>query len=195
MEPTSSNKPPRTLSDEHRKLLLKVALDSIRHGVEHHRPLPIDLAKYPKELQPLRATFVTLERGGQLRGCIGNLKAALPLVRDVAENAFAAAFRDPRFDPMIEEELDGLDIHISVLSEPEKMSFTSEDDFLKQLRPGIDGVILQEGWNRGTFLPSVWDELSNPVDFLRHLKMKAGLPMTYWSSSLQAWRYTAEYFP
>lgn len=189
------NKPTPTLSEDHRQLLLKVARDSIAHGLKHHRPLPVDPSSHPKELQAVRATFVTLERRGQLRGCIGNLKASLPLVHDVAENAFSAAFRDPRFDPMTEEELKNLDIHISVLSAPEQMSFSSEADFLKQLRPGVDGIILQEGWNRGTFLPSVWEELPNPADFLKHLKLKAGLPMNYWSDTMAAWRYTTEYFP
>jgi len=194
-EPTFLNRPSQALSDGHRKLLLNVAADSIKNGLNHRGSLRVDPSTLPKELQAPRATFVTLERRGRLRGCIGSLQASLPLVQDVAENAFSAAFRDPRFDPLTPEEFKDLDIHISVLGIPEKMSFTSEQDFLNQLRPGIDGIILQDGYHRGTFLPSVWEDLPNPADFLSHLKLKAGLPMNYWSDTLQAWRYTTEYFP
>ena len=147
------------------------------------------------ELKEERATFVTLTIGGALRGCIGMLEACRPLVEDVAENACAAAFDDPRFEPLSKEEFDELDIHISVLSPPEEMTFVSEKDLLERVRPGVDGLILQEGGRRGTFLPSVWEELPDKELFLMHLKMKAGLPNTYWSDSLRVFRYTAEYFP
>ena len=123
------------------------------------------------------------------------LEACRPLVEDVAENACAAAFDDPRFEPLSKEEFDELDIHISVLSPPEEMTFVSEKDLLERVRPGVDGLILQEGGRRGTFLPSVWEELPDKELFLMHLKMKAGLPNTYWSDSLRVFRYTAEYFP
>lgn len=140
-----------------------------------------------------RATFVTLEIGGQLRGCIGMLEAHRPLANDVAENAFSAAFRDPRFPPLSDVEFDDLEISISVLSPPEEMSFSSEKDLLDQIRPGIDGLILEEGFRKGTFLPSVWEQLSEKEAFLEHLKQKAGLPPGYWSDTLRVFRYTAEY--
>jgi len=145
------------------------------------------------ELMEDRATFVTLTLDGNLRGCIGMLEACRPLAEDVAENAVAAAFHDPRFPPLSRDEFDDLKISISVLSPPEEMSFSSEADLLSQIRPGIDGLILQEGFQKGTFLPSVWEELPETEMFFEHLKLKAGLPAGYWSDTLRVFRYTAEY--
>lgn len=183
------------LSASDRKQLLDIARRSIQHGLETGTPLKVDLQPLTPPLREPGASFVTLERHGQLRGCIGTLEAHQPLAVDVAQNAFQSAFRDPRFPPLEKSEWTGLDIHISVLSKPEPMQFSSEEDFIRQLRPGVDGVILAEGWHRGTFLPAVWDDLPDPHDFVRHLKLKAGLPVDYWSDSIKAYRYTAEYFP
>lgn len=174
--------------------LLVLARQSIAHGLQTGRPLAVNLDDYPAALSQSRATFVTLERHDQLRGCIGMLEALRPLAEDVAENAFAAAFRDRRFPPLTADELADLELHISVLSPAEAIGFTSEADLISQLRPGIDGVILQERGRRGTFLPSVWDDLPKPNEFLHHLKQKAGLPPTYWSDTIQAYRYTTEMF-
>jgi AmmeMemoRadiSam system protein A len=116
------------------------------------------------------------------------------LIVDVAENAFSAAFRDPRFTPVGPNELDDLTVHISVLSKPEPITFANEDELLQQLRPGIDGLILRDGRNRGTFLPSVWESLPQPGEFLTHLKTKAGLPPNHWSDAIEVERYTTESF-
>ncbi len=145
------------------------------------------------ELMEERATFVTLEIDGRLRGCIGMLEACRPLAEDVAENAFAAAFRDPRFPPVSPAELDDLEISISVLSPPEEMVFSSEEALLEQIRPGVDGLILQDGFRKGTFLPSVWEQLPEKASFFEHLKLKAGLAPGHWSDTLRVFRYTAEY--
>jgi len=117
-------------------------------------------------------------------------------VQDVAHNAYAAAFSDPRFPPLaaLELELEGLDLHISILSPPEPMQFVSEGDLLNQLRPGEDGLILRAGVRRGTFLPSVWESLPQPQAFLQHLKMKAGLAPDFWSDEVRVERYTTEAF-
>jgi len=80
-----------------------------------------------------------------------------------------------------------------VLSPPEEMAFSSEEDLLEQIRPGIDGLILQEGFRKGTFLPSVWEQLPETAAFFEHLKLKAGLSPGYWSDTLRVFRYTAEY--
>lgn len=172
--------------------LLELAKDSIRHGLRHGKPLPVDLAGLAPELAEKRATFVTLHKHGQLRGCIGMLAAVRPLAEDIARNAYAAAFEDPRFPPVSQAELDEIDIHLSLLTPAEPMQFASEADLLRQLQPGVDGLILAEGSQRGTFLPSVWEQLPQPLDFLRHLKRKAGLPMDYWSDSVQVARYRTE---
>ena len=182
------------LADEHRRILLDVAVQSIRHGLAHGGPLPVRAEDFPEPLRALRATFVTLEREGELRGCIGMLEATRPLVQDVAANACAAAFSDPRFPPLRAAELPGLDVHISVLSPPEPLEFESETALVQQLRPGVDGLILDERGHRGTFRPSVWDSLASPWAFLEHLKLKAGLAPGYWSPTLRAWRYTTESF-
>ena len=151
------------LSKEDRTTLLDVARRSIQHGLTEHSPLPVKLEEYAETLRPIRATFITLETEGRLRGCIGTLEARSPLVKDVADHAFAAAFEDPRFPPLRSEEFPHLDIHISVLSPAEPLHFQSEDELLAQLRPGVDGLILRLGQQRrATFLPSVWETLGNP---------------------------------
>lgn len=182
------------LDPTQRAALLRLARESIAYGLRHGRPLPVDASAYPEDLRVPRATFVTLEIDGELRGCIGTLNAHQPLVKDVADNAFNAAFRDPRFPPLRAEELDRLDIHISVLSPATPINFRDEADLIAQLRPGVDGVILHTPTHRGTFLPSVWESLPNAEDFLRHLKRKAGLPMDYWSPEIRVERYTTEAF-
>ena len=182
------------MKTEHQNLLLQIAREAIAHGFKkavEKAPTPADL---PAELMEERATFVTLEIGGRLRSCIGMLEACRPLAEDVAHNARGAAFQDPRFPPLTSNEFERLEIHISVLSPPEEITFSSEADLLEQIRSGIDGLILQEGHSRGTFLPSVWEELSEKEEFLFHLKQKAGLPGNYWSGTLRIFRYTAEYF-
>ena len=183
-----------TLSANDRATLLDVARASIQHGLRHGRALTVNSDDYPETLRPLRATFVTLEIGGQLRGCIGALAACLPLVQDVAAHAHAAAFEDPRFPELRPEEFPKLEVFISVLSPPEPMRFNSEEDLLAQMRPGVDGLILQFRHYRATFLPAVWESLPDPYVFLAQLKHKAGLPLDFWSPELRVERYTTEYF-
>lgn len=173
-------------------LLLDLARASIRHGLQAGRPLAVVLEDLAEELVVPRASFVTLEKNGRLRGCIGSLEAWRPLAVDVAGNAFAAAFRDPRFPPVQSDEVEELEIHLSLLTPPVAMTFSSETDLLAQLRPGVDGLILSDGSCRGTFLPSVWAELTTPQLFLTQLKRKAGLAADYWSPGLRIWRYEAE---
>lgn len=174
--------------------MLDVALASIKHGLEKGTALKVKPKEYPEALREDRGTFVTLQKGGELRGCIGALEAFQPLIKDVAEHAWAAAFQDPRFPQLETFELDDLDIHISVLSPSEPMEFSSEEDLLEQIRPGEDGLIMQDGSRQGTFLPSVWEQLPDKRQFLDHLKVKAGLSPRHWSDSLKMWRYTTESF-
>ncbi|HNX53494.1 MAG TPA: AmmeMemoRadiSam system protein A [Pontiellaceae bacterium] len=180
---------------EYQQLLVEIARHAISQSLSNRGEKKPGSGKFPAELMQKRATFVTLTIDGQLRGCIGMLEAVRPLAEDVAANARAAAFEDPRFPPLTKKEFEKLEIHISVLSPPEEMTFLSEEDVLNQIRPGVDGLILQEGFRRGTFLPSVWEELPEKKLFWRHLKLKAGLPADYWSDSLRVFRYTTEYFP
>lgn len=181
-------------SKEERQTLHTIARQSIQTGLEQQHPLVITLADYAEPLQQKRATFVTLNINQQLRGCIGTLSPYRALVDDIAHNAYAAAFSDPRFPALSQAEFTQLDYHLSILSETKPMTFNSEADLLAQIRPGIDGLILSDNNQQGTFLPSVWEQLPTAQEFLQHLKRKAGLPMDYWSNSLQVSRYTVESF-
>jgi AmmeMemoRadiSam system protein A len=195
MGPMPSTEPVEsTLGPDVRRTLLAVAAQSIRYGLRTGAPLPVRPEDFDPPLRERRASFVTLHHQSELRGCIGHLQAVSPLVVDVAGNAFAAAFRDPRFPPLAERELTDLQIHISVLTTPEPMSFDSERDLLAKIRPGVDGLILRDGVHQGTFLPSVWESLPDPTSFLAHLKNKAGLPTDYWSDTLTVSRYRTESF-
>ena len=183
------------LSPQARQILLDVAEASIESGLNHGTPLQLDPERYPSPLCRPGASFVTLHAKGTLRGCIGALEARRPLVRDVAEHAYAAAFDDPRFPRLTQAELPGLSIHISRLSRPAPLHCADEDALLASLRPGVDGLILEENDHRATFLPDVWDQLDDPFVFLSQLKYKAGLPLDYWSDSIRFYRYTTESFP
>ncbi len=179
---------------EERKQLLSLAEESIRYGLTHERPLPIVLDDYPEKLRQPGACFVTLKNHGNLRGCIGSLEARRPLVEDVVRNAWSAAFIDSRFPPLTRHELHELELDISVLTSPKPMCFSSESDLIEQLKPGVDGLVIEDEGCRGTFLPSVWESLPKPADFLCHLKMKAGLPPDHWSNTLQVSCYQTESF-
>jgi AmmeMemoRadiSam system protein A len=195
MVPMPSAEVTQEYTHNERAILLGIACNAIMHGLAHGHPAGVHLDELPASLAADRASFVTLNSpGGRLRGCIGSLEAYRPLAEDVSQNAWAAAFRDPRFPPLQEEELNDLDIHVSVLSESQALVFGSEQELLGLIRPGVDGLILQEQTARGTFLPSVWESLPEPTKFLAHLKLKAGLPADYWSGSVRIWRYTTQSF-
>jgi AmmeMemoRadiSam system protein A len=191
MAPTSLSRDAAPLTAPLRAQLLRVAREAIRVGFGGTR-LSIRAADYSAPLQRLGASFVTLHVQGQLRGCIGSIDARRPLVADVARNAYAAAFEDERFAPMDDAGFAALAIHLSLLSAPEPLRFSSEADLVAQLRPHVDGLVLQEGRRHATFLPSVWEQVPEAVEFLRHLKLKAGLPGGYWSPSLRIQRYRVE---
>lgn len=185
---------PMRFPEEQRSRLLGQARESILHGLAHGCPPRVDVGSYPEPLARPGASFVTLKRDGCLRGCIGSLEPRRPLVNDVSENAFAAAFRDPRFPPLAVTEFGDLGIQISVLGEPEPLDFADEEGLLAQLECGRHGLIIEEGGRRATFLPSVWESLPDPQRFLSQLKRKAGLPEGYWSDTLRASRYLVESF-
>lgn len=140
------------------------------------------------------ASFVTLTIHHQLRGCIGTLEAVRPLLQDIKANAYAAAFRDPRFPPLTVAELDAIHIEISLLSAPQRLSFKNEADALAQLRPRIDGVVFKYGHYRSTLLPQVWEQLPDPAAFMAQLKRKAGLNRDFWHDDVEIDRYTVTKF-
>lgn len=140
------------------------------------------------------ASFVTLKIEGELRGCIGSIEARRTLGEDVARNAHAAAYRDPRFPAVSADEVPRLAVEVSVLSEREPLAAADERDALSLLRPGIDGIYLEYEGLSSTFLPQVWESLPAPEDFLGELKRKAGLPRAFWHPGVRLSRYTVEKF-
>lgn len=179
-------------TSEQQQLLLAAASASIQSGLHGRILVEVDPAAVPAPLSEPGASFVTLRIAGELRGCIGTLEANQPLIRDVAKNAFSAAFHDPRFSPLTPEEFDQIEIHLSVLTPPEPLPCDSEADLLSRVRPGVDGLILRDRGRRATLIPAFWESEPDPYRFLGYLKRKAGLPRDYWSDSLEFFRYTAE---
>lgn len=182
------------LDEALRRRLRGIAEDAIEYHLRHGADLLLNDRDEPAALRQLGATFVTLQLNGRLRGCIGVLLPIRSLAEDVAANATSAAFRDPRFPPLRVAEFAKLEIHISVLSEPELIKCTSEAELLESLRPGKDGLILSEGEARATYLPAVWESLPEPADFVRELKRKAGWSADHWSEAMCAERYSVESF-
>lgn len=168
--------------------LLTLARETIAQaamtGAKASRPITED-----PQLQITRACFVTLTKGGDLRGCIGTLEPYRLLMEDICGNAYRAAFSDPRFPQVTHDELGELHICLSILGPLEPLVCRDEQDLLTQLVPFEDGVVLQEGMRKGTFLPSVWESLPHPCDFIAELKCKAGMSADYWSDTLQCFRY------
>ncbi len=168
--------------------LLQLARNAIAAKFGQAANTTVDLP----ELHKTAATFVTLTQRSALRGCMGTLEAWRPLLLDVQENACNAAFRDPRFKPLREDELANTRVEVSLLTPAETMSFSSEADALAQLRPDIDGIIFTAGRHRSTFLPQVWEQLPEPAIFIAHLKQKAGIPAEYWGPDVQLERYAVK---
>lgn len=168
------------LTQEEKRKLLKLAREALEMGVRGQSITPLDLSSLPPTLREQGASFVTLTKNGQLRGCIGTLEARLPLAEDVREHAVAAGLDDYRFPPVSPRELDEIEIEISYLTAPQPLEYTSPEELLQTLRPGIDGVVLRDHFRRATFLPQVWQQLPEPESFLDHLCQKMGAPRDYW---------------
>jgi MEMO1 family protein len=167
---------PRSLSygAEHGRKLLQIARASVGEALG----LQAQAAAIDEPwLKESRATFVTLMQGEELRGCVGALEAQRPLAQDVAENARAAAFQDTRFKPLTPDEFERTDIEVSLLATPKQLLFEDHAGLIARLRPGVDGLILEEAGEgkRATFLPQVWEGLPDPEQFIAHLKQKAGI--------------------
>lgn len=179
-----------SFSHEEEKQLLNIAYQSIEYGLAHGTYLKVNEQEYSEGLQNHSATFTTLNYSGMLRGCTGTLEAIQPLINAVARSAYNSAFHDSRFPPLQSSELDQLNISISILSPNEKLSFTDEENLLEQIRPGIDGVVLEYNGQKGTLLPSVWESIPDKHQFISTVKQKAGFPQDFWSNDIQVSRYT-----
>ena len=183
------------LSQNARTKLLKLARRAMESAVLGKSLQPLNLEDFPAEFSESGATFVTLTSYGQLRGCIGALEAYQPLAEDVCEHAVAAALQDYRFPPVHPNELASIQIEISRLTAPQPLEYTTPLDLISKLRPGVDGVILKDGFRRATFLPQVWEKLPDPLEFLAHLCAKMGADPELWRHKhLEVLTYQVEEF-
>ena len=184
---------PDQINEVVRDQLSQIAWEAIDYGLSHGKTLTPSLNGREAILAQPGASFVTLKTAdGRLRGCIGTLFSQTPLLVNVSHNAHKAAFSDSRFKPVVKTERYALQLQLSVLSEPEKIEGSNEPEILKQLRPYVDGLIFKERDRRSTFLPAVWDSISDPAVFLRQLKLKGGFSEDYWSEHVEVLRYTTE---
>lgn len=184
------------LSAQDGDILLNLARHTILEELGCASKPAKQLNKAAKLLQKeCRGTFVTLHKHGQLRGCIGNIEPVKSIFQSVKDNAAHAAFNDSRFSPLSEDEVEEIEIEVSILTKPEKLDYKNANDLVSKLRPGIDGVIVSKDRHKSTFLPQVWDNLKKPEDFLEQLCLKAGLPMDSWASdSLDIFTYQVQFF-
>ena len=177
------------LSQAQRQQLLRNARRSIELGIDTAAPLQLEIDELEPVLREPAAVFVTLTQAGDLRGCIGSLQARDALAQAVANAAFNAALRDPRFARLGAAELDTIKIEISVLSKLQSWQPDSRESLLQGLRPGVDGLLIEDRGQRATFLPQVWEKIPTAESFVRQLMLKAGLPARHWSSGIKLHRY------
>ena len=168
------------LTEEEGKFLLSEARRMIGDALSHYRGQAQVKENLSARFSEKRGTFVTLTMDGCLRGCIGHIIPQESVLEGIRINAINAAFRDPRFRPLSEQEFERSKIEISILTEPRALKYAGPDDLLEKLRPGRDGVIIKKGFRQATFLPQVWDQLPAKREFLRHLCLKAGLDQDAW---------------
>ncbi len=185
--------------DQRGLTLLRLARQAIREALEAVEavdagpPAGIPGEALADWLAAPGASFVTLMQGDELRGCIGSVRATLPLAEDVRANAVAAALRDPRFPPLRRIESEWVRIEVSLLSALEPMEpVPTLEAAAAALRAGIDGLVLERLTARGVFLPQVWSGAPDPAVFLRHLRRKAGLPLDGWDPDTRLYRFTVE---
>jgi uncharacterized protein len=183
------------LDEADRRDLVELARESIARGLGQPGPGPLRDRPWSSALQAPGAAFTTLTVDRQLRGCRGSIEPRRPLAEDVWDNAWASAYDDPRFPRVSGAEILRLDISISVLTPLEAIPAASEAELIAQLEPGVDGLLLSRGAARATFLPTVWELLPDPQEFVLQLKHKAGWPGSYWAADLKAFRYRTETFP
>lgn len=179
------------LGEAQGRVLLQLARQCLEAQLIGDRPFPEASAR-PDWLQRPGATFVTLTRDGELRGCLGSLEAHRTLFDDLHHNAVAAATRDPRFAAVTVHELPRLQISVTLLEAPQPMPVAGEADLRQRLRPGVDGLVLSHQGRSATFLPQVWESLPRVEDFLVHLKRKAGWDRDFWHPQMDVSRYQVQ---
>jgi len=182
-------------SNDERQFIIALARQAIEHWLDMGEKLVLDSSGAPTTgaLTETRACFVTLTKNFELRGCIGSIEAIKPLYLDVIDNAAAAAFEDDRFFPVTKEELEEIEIEVSVLTKPHRLIFSSAEDLFGKLTIGVDGVIVKRGNKSATYLPQVWDEMLEKHNFMSSLCLKAGLEPDDWQKpGLEVFTYQVE---
>ena len=169
--------------------LLKIAELSLNEAVTEHRLYSPSRDDYNDNLFNKGSSFVTYEKNGELRGCIGTVVPSIAIAHDIAKNAYTAALEDSRFNPISEEELQDITVSISLLTDFERIRYIDEDDLLSQVTPGIDGLILRDGNRQGIFLPTVWEKIPDKKEFLSELKIKSGLAPSYRSQKMKIYKF------
>ena len=183
------------LTTEEQQTLLRLARDAMERGVNGEKLSPLDESSLPPHLREQGSSFITLTTRGELRGCIGALEPYQSLAEDVREHAVAAALKDPRFPAVRKDELNGIRIEVSRLTRPVPLEYKDANELLSKIRPHVDGVILRDGYRRVTFLPQVWEKISDPAEFLSNLCYKMGVNENLWRSRhLEVFTYQVEEF-
>lgn len=191
----SSTKNQLNFSKEEQQKLIQLAKVSIEFGLETGQKAKLKDLKINVDelLNSIAPCFVTLEKNDDLRGCIGSLVFDdKPLVENITKYAYLAAFDDHRFPSLTKQEWEHITVEISVLSKPELLNVNSEAELLTLLTPGQDGLILEAGSKRATFLPAVWEQLEGKKEFVTHLKRKAGIEDNSWPNNMKCSIYQAE---
>jgi AmmeMemoRadiSam system protein A len=184
-----------SLTADEKKTLLRMAREALENGVRGKSLPALDQATLTPVLRANGASFVTLTIRGLLRGCIGALEPYQPLYKDVREHAIAAALEDYRFPPVRPEDLAKIEVEVSRLTLSQPLTYTTPEDLLAKLRPGVDGVILKDGSHRATFLPQVWEKIPDKAEFLSHLCQKMGANSDLWQRKhLEVLVYQVEEF-
>lgn len=195
MVPIDNKTGEETLTDAERHFLLKIAREALENGVLGKPPPVLQLEQLSNNLRKAGASFVTITRRGMLRGCIGALEPYQELVEDVIEHAAAAALEDYRFPPVQPDELSEICIEISCLTVPKILEYENDQDLMARLRPGVDGVVVRDGFRRATFLPQVWEKIPQPANFMSQLCQKMGASADLWRrKKLEILTYQVEEF-
>jgi len=183
------------LTEEEGKHLVETARKTIQKALFNPKDTEDPDSIPSPKFQERRGTFVTLTIHGALRGCIGHIVPQESLIEGVRVNAMNAAFRDPRFRPLSQNEVEKIKVEVSILTAPKPLPYTDANDLLAKLRPGTDGLIIRKGYHQATFLPQVWEQLPSKKDFLTHLCLKAGLPGDAWAyDKLEVHTYQVQAF-
>jgi uncharacterized protein len=183
------------LNKPEQEILLRIAREALERSVRGESLPEVRLEELSPSLQENGASFVTLTINDRLRGCIGTLQAYQPLAKDVQEHAVAAALQDFRFPNVQPPELPKIKLEVSVLSPREPLIYDGPEDLIQKLKPGVDGVVLEDGFHKATFLPQVWEKLSEPEEFLSQLCLKMGAPSDLWRKKpLKIFTYEVQEF-